>query len=80
MEKSFYVDANIFIFAYGNDENIGERCRKIINLVIERKIIVFTSVLTFDEFFYQIKKLKGYENALLASNLFLNLKNTTLLF
>ena len=40
MEKSFYVDANIFIFAYGNDENIGERCRKIINLVIEPYIIV----------------------------------------
>ncbi len=75
MEKSLYIDANIFIFAYGNDEKLGNTCRGIIDLIINGRIIAFTSVLTFDEFFYQIKKLKGYEKALFASHLLLNLKN-----
>ena len=73
MEKSFYIDANIFIFAYGNDEGLGNDCRKIIDLILKNEIIAFTSTLTFDEFFYQIKKLKGKENALIAASLFLNI-------
>lgn len=73
MEKSFYLDANIFIFAYGNDEEIGNECRKVIDLLINNKMSGFTSVLTFDEFFYQIKKLKGKEKALIAAASFLNL-------
>lgn len=75
MEKIFYIDANVFIFAYSNDEEIGNNCRKIIDLIINNKIAAFTSVLTFDEFFYQIKKLKGKENALIAASLLLNLNN-----
>ena len=75
MEKSFYIDANVFIFAYANDEEIGSECRKIIDLIANGKIYAFTSVLTFDEFFYQIKKLKGKEKALIAASLFLNLNN-----
>ncbi len=75
MEKSFYIDANVFIFAYCNDELLGTKCREIINLIVNNKIKAFTSVLTFDEFFYQVKKIKGYESALSSAELFLNLRN-----
>ena len=75
MEKSFYVDSNIFIFAYSDEKENGIICRKILNLIVEEKINVFTSVLTFDEVFNKIMKLKDKETALVASKLFLNLQN-----
>lgn len=75
MEKSFYVDSNIFIFAYSDEKENGIICRKILNLIIEEKISVFTSVLTFDEVFNKIMKLKDKETALVASKLFLNIQN-----
>ncbi len=75
MEKGFYLDANIFVFAYCNDDQFGIKSREILNLVINNKIMAYTSVLTFDEMFYQVKKLKGYEKALVASDSFINLRN-----
>lgn len=74
-EKEFYIDANIFIFAYSDDKEKGVICRKIMNMVIDNKIKAFTSVLTFDEIFYKIKRLKDKETALMTTKLFLNLKN-----
>jgi len=77
MEKSFYIDSNVFIFAYSDDKEVGKTCRKIISMIINKKIKAFTSVLTFDEIFYKIKKLKDRETALIVGELFLNLKNLT---
>ena len=74
-EETYYIDSNVFIFAYNDDEKLGELSRQILNLIINNKINAFTSILTFDELFYQVKRLKGRENALLSSKLFLNLKN-----
>ena len=74
-EKEFYIDANIFIFAYSDDKENGIICRGIMDMIIDNKIKAFTSVLTFDEIFYKIKKLKDKETALMTTKLFLNLKN-----
>ena len=75
MEKSFYIDSNVFIFAYTDDKENGVVCRKILNLIIENKIEAFTSTLTFDEIFNKITKLKDKNTALIVSDLFLNLNN-----
>ena len=75
MEKSFYIDSNIFIFAYSEDKENGVVCRKILDLIIENKITAFTSTLTFDEIFNKIMRLKDKQTALIVSDLFLNLNN-----
>ncbi len=75
MEKNLYIDANVFIFAYIDEGIIGIKCRKIIERIIENKIMAFTSVLSFDEVFYKVKKVKDKETALLATKAFLNMKN-----
>jgi len=75
MEKSFYVDANIFIFAYSDDKEKGILCRKLLEMAINNKICLYTSVLTFDEIFYKIKQLKDKETALLSVKSMLGLKN-----
>ena len=75
MEKIFYIDSNIFIFAYSDYSNIGVICRKILHMIINSKITSFTSILTFDEIFYKITKLKDRETALIIIESFLNLKN-----
>jgi len=75
MEKSFYIDSNIFIFAYSEDKENGVICRKILDLIIENKITAFTSTLTFDEIFNKIMRLKDKQTALIVSDLFLNLNN-----
>src|SRR3989344_9234003 len=75
MEKSFYLDSNIFIFAYCDDKKDGAICRNIVELATNNKIKIFTSTLTFDEIFNKITKLKDKKFALIVSKLFLNLKN-----
>src|SRR3989344_5932012 len=75
MEKSFYIDSNVFIFAYSDNKENGVACRKILDLIIKNKINAFTSTLTFDEIFNKIMKLKDRQTALMVSNLFLNLNN-----
>src|SRR3989344_9675847 len=75
MEKSFYIDSNVFIFAYSDESDLGKLSRNIIDMVVKGKIKAFTSCLTFDETFYKIKKLKDKQTAIGVTNLFLNLNN-----
>ncbi len=75
MEKKYYIDSNVFIFAYCYDNKDGDYCRNIIKKIINNEIQAFTSSLTFDELFYKTFKLKDRKTALLVADLFLNLKN-----
>ena len=75
MEKGFYIDSNVFIFAYTEDKENGIVCRKILDLIIGGEINAFTSTLTFDEIFNKITKLKDKNTALMVSELFLNINN-----
>lgn len=75
MEKSFYIDSNIFIFAYSDDKDNGVSSRKLLEMLVNNKISAYTSVLTFDEVFYKIKQLKDREMALIVAQSILNLRN-----
>lgn len=55
---AFYIDTNVFIYAFINSEILGKLCRAIINNLHVGKIIGFTSCLTFDEFLWAVKKIK----------------------
>ncbi|MBI2499613.1 type II toxin-antitoxin system VapC family toxin [Candidatus Woesearchaeota archaeon] len=59
MEESstFYVDANIFVYSIVNNENLGNKCRLILNAIQNSTIVGITSCLTFDEILWSIRKI-----------------------
>jgi len=67
-----YIDSNIFINAFIYEGVKAEKCRRIVSDVVQGKIKGVTSVLTWDEIVYSIKKLLDAENAEISGNKFLN--------
>jgi predicted nucleic acid-binding protein len=74
-----YLDANVFIYAALYEGEKGDKARKLIKKVREGEEVAFTSVLTFDEFFWIVKKERGFDAALEAGKAFLETPNLTFL-
>lgn len=72
-----YLDANIFVHASASKDAIGESCVKILDWLAQGKITGVTTFLTFDEVFYKLDKLCGFENAEIFTENFLALPNLT---
>lgn len=53
-----YIDANVFIYAAINTQEIGEKARTLLQKIQQGEEQAATSVLTFDEVFWSIKKRK----------------------
>ena len=53
-----YLDANVFIYATINTQEIGEKARALLQKIQQGEEQAATSVLTFDEVFWSIKKRK----------------------
>jgi predicted nucleic acid-binding protein len=53
-----YLDANVFIYAAINTQEIGEKARALLQKIQQGEQQAVTSVLTFDEVFWAIKKRK----------------------
>ena len=53
-----YLDANVFIYAAINTEEIGEKARTLLQKIQQGEEQAATSALTFDEVFWSIKKRK----------------------
>ncbi len=70
-----YLDANIFIYALGNIDNKTKACIKILDKIANAEIEAYTSLLTWDEFLYVIKKQMSREKATSESKKFLNFPN-----
>ena len=72
-----YLDANLFVHASASKDVIGESCVKVLDWLAKGKITGVTSFLTFDEVFYKLDKLCGFENAAIFTENFLTLPNLT---
>lgn len=70
-----YLDSNVFIYATTNNDEIGRKCRKILTDVAENNIEASTSVLTWDEVTFVIRKLRGNEIAKIKGKNLLNFPN-----
>jgi predicted nucleic acid-binding protein len=72
-----YLDSNIFIYALIYEKNLNEniRANHYLSLLVSGKEIGYTSVLTWDEIYYVIKKNFGSEKAEQASKKFLRFPN-----
>jgi uncharacterized protein len=69
-----YLDANVFIYAAINTEEIGQKARGLLQKIQQNEEQATTSVLTFDEVFWSIKKRKP-ELAIETSYALLNFPN-----
>ncbi len=76
--NNIYLDSNIFIFASASSNVIGEQCVRILTALAKGRITAVTSLITFDELFYKLNKLKGFEAAVLFSENFLATPNLVL--
>ncbi|MBI2583253.1 MAG: type II toxin-antitoxin system VapC family toxin [Candidatus Aenigmarchaeota archaeon] len=65
-----YLDANVFIYAAGAGTAKGERAREVIQAVQSGKLQAASSVLTFDEVVWELRKQIGMESALIATQSF----------
>jgi len=70
-----YLDANIFIYAFIDVGDKGNRARLLLKKIREGKEVAATSALTFDEVFWIVKKEKGFDNALKACKALLEMPN-----
>ena len=53
-----YLDANVFVYAAINTEEVGKRARTLLQKIQQGEEQAATSALTFDEVFWSIKKRK----------------------
>ncbi len=70
-----YLDSNVLIYATLDSERKGNWCRKLLNRIengVERGC---TSFLTYDEFFWKVKKERDKETALKTSEYILTFPN-----
>lgn len=74
-----YLDVNIFVYAAVNNGLLGEKCRNLLRKIINKKEILYTSCLTWDEFVYAVWKKEGKEKALIEGNKLLQFPNLTFL-
>lgn len=74
-----YLDANIFIYSLGNVDKKTKACIQILDGIIKGKMEACTSLLTWDEFFYAIRKQMDKEKAIEESKRFLEFPNLILL-
>ena len=67
-----YLDANVFIYAALNRDDLGDRARSLLRDVQRGKLRASSSALTFDELVWAVKKNRSLEDAVVAGGAFLD--------
>lgn len=70
-----YVDSNIFINVFLGDQELSKKSEKILEIIKDGKIIGFTSLLTYDEIFWKVKRMRSREQAIQACSILLGFQN-----
>jgi predicted nucleic acid-binding protein len=68
-----YLDANVFIYAALNQEDIGERARSLLREVQRGKLPAASSTLTFHELVWAVKRYGSFEDAITAGEAFMSM-------
>lgn len=74
-----YIDANLFIYAAIDEENIGKNAKNILLEIKEGKYKAYTATLTVDEFLWRVQKEVGKELAVEGVEIFFTLQNLELI-
>lgn len=75
IKKMIYLDTTFFVCAALDESNKGQSARELLKQIHNKEIKAMTSLLTFDELFWNIKKLKSHNDALTISENFLKIRN-----
>jgi len=70
-----YLDTTAFTYAILYDDEKADRCKDLMKKVAKGFVLGFTSVITWDEVVYTVKKTLGKEIALEEGKKFLNFPN-----
>lgn len=73
-----YLDANVFIYAALNLEEVGDRARTLLREIQQGKMLAFSSALTFDELVWAVKRHRRLEDAIVAGEAFLSINGLKL--
>jgi hypothetical protein len=73
-----YLDSNVFIYAALSVDEIGEKARALLRKVQRGEEQASSSMLTFDELVWAVKKYRTIEDAINAGEAFLNFPNIKL--
>ncbi|TLN14042.1 type II toxin-antitoxin system VapC family toxin [bacterium] len=73
-----YLDANVFVYAALNQEEVGDRARSLLKKVQEGKLRAASSALTFDELVWAVRRYRSLEDAATAGEAFLNMPSLDL--
>ncbi len=60
---NFYIDANVFVFAALDSGEMASSCKDVILKIAEGKMTAATSVLTWDELVWVVRKYSTYDIA-----------------
>jgi uncharacterized protein len=74
-----YLDSNVFIYAALNTGVYGNKAVSLLQKIQQGEEQAVTSVLTFDEVFWTVKKNRGVEKAIEAGQALLNFPNLELI-
>ncbi len=75
MTETFYIDSNIFIFPVIYDNEQSFKAGNILSRLEKNEIIGYTSVLTWDEVVYVIRKTLGKADSISIGKKFINYPN-----
>lgn len=70
-----YIDTNVLVFAFIDKAEKGEKARSILDKVVRGEIDAMTSYLTFDEMFWNVKKIVGKQRAMEYSKAAIEMRN-----
>jgi len=73
-----YLDANVFVYAALNQEDVGDRARSLLNEIQQGRLRAASSALTFDELIWAVKRYRSLEDAATAGEAFLNMSSLKL--
>lgn len=68
-----YIDANVFVYAALNAERVGDEARSLLRSVQEGRIDAASSVLSFDELVWAVKKNRTAGDAVASGQAFLDM-------
>ena len=69
----FYIDSNVFILSFTNQEEVGVKARQILDKIAKQQITAITSFLTYDEFYWGIKRCFDRQHVLIYTRNFLEI-------
>ena len=74
-----YLDSNVFIYAALSVDEIGEKARALLRKVQRGEEQASSSMLTFDELVWAVKKYRSMSEAIAAGEAFLNMPRLTII-